>query len=186
MGLEKEFKKVKLFSGFIFHDPATYPGIKKQLEDSFSPVDFETDVLPFDFTTYYNGEMGSPLYRCFVSFHDLIPPEQLPDIKLLTNKIEIETALEGKRTVNLDPGYLSEANIVIATTKNYYHRIPLAKGIYAHMEYTLKGNSLQTLEWTYPDFKSPEYRDFFRKLLEIYKRNLKEERKSRKQNEKKI
>jgi hypothetical protein len=173
MGIEKEFQKVKLFSGFIYRSEATYKKVKEQLEAIFSPVDLEAGPFDFNFTTYYNPEMGTPLFRRFVSFETLIPPEQLPDIKLFANRIEIETAVEGKRTVNLDPGYLSEANVIIATTKNYYQRVPLTKGIYAHIEYVIKGKTLHFLEWTYPDFKSEGYLDFFQQLMVIYKRSLK-------------
>ena len=174
MGAEKEFHQVKLFSGFIYSDKDIYQAVKAKLAGIFSPVDLESEVFNFDFTTYYNEEMGTPLFRRFISFIALIPPEQLPDIKLLTNQIELETAAVGKRTVNLDPGYLSEANVIIATTKNYYHRVPLQKGIYAHMEYVIKGKKIWPLEWTYPDFKSAGYMDFFQELRQLYKKELRE------------
>jgi hypothetical protein len=174
MGVEKEFHQVKLFSGFIYRDNDIYQAVKAKLAGIFSPVHLESEVFPFDFTTYYNGEMGTPLFRRFISFEELITPEQLPDIKLMTNKIEIETAVKGKRTVNLDPGYLSEANVIIATTKNYYHRVPLQKGIYAHMEYVIKGKKICPLQWTYPDFKSAGYLDFFQELRQLYKKQIRE------------
>ena len=173
MGVEKEFHQVKLFSGFIYRDKDIYQTVKAKLAGIFSPVDLESDVFDFDFTTYYNEEMGTPLFRRFVSFKELIPPGQLPDIKLLTNKIGKETACEGNRTINLDPGYLSEANVIIATTKNHYHRVPLQKGIYAHMEYVIKGKKICPLEWTYPDFKSAGYLDFFQELRQLYKKEMK-------------
>lgn len=176
MGVEKEFKKVKLFSGVIYSSSQVYEETRKKLEEIFSAVDLESGEFNFDFTTYYSQEMGSPLYRRFISFEELISPEQLPDIKIHTNKIEIETSINRNRVVNLDPGYLSEANVIIATTKNYYHRVPLSKGIYAHMEYVIKKKKLVPLEWTYPDFKTPRYMDFFECLVPIFKRNLKEER----------
>ena len=173
MGVEQEFQKVKLFSGFIYKDEEIFQAVKKRLEDIYSPVDLESDVFNFDFTTYYNEEMGIPLFRRFVSFKELIEPVQLPDIKLLANRIEDETACDGKRTVNLDPGYLSAANVIIATTKNHYHRVPLQKGIYAHMEYVIKKkNTLTPLEWTYPDFRTQQYTDFFNRLIRLFKENI--------------
>jgi hypothetical protein len=172
MGVEKEFKKVKLFSGVIYSSSQVYEETRKKLEDIFSAVDLESGEFNFDFTTYYNQEMGSPLYRRFISFEKLISPDQLPAIKIHTNKIEIETSISGKRVVNLDPGYLSDANVIIATTKNYYHRVPLSKGIYAHMEYVIKKKKLVPLEWTYPDFKTPQYMEFFARLIPIYKENI--------------
>jgi hypothetical protein len=176
VGAEKEFHQVKLFSGFIYRDKDIYQVVKAKLAGIFSTVDLESRVFNFNFTTYYNEEIGTPLIRRFVSFKALIPPEQLPEIKLLTNKIEIETAVKGKRTINLDPGYLSEANVIIATTKNYYHRVPLQKGIYAHMEYVIKGKKICPLEWTYPDFKSAGYLDFFQELRQLYKGQMTEDR----------
>jgi len=170
MGVENKFQKVKLFSGFIYKNEEIYRAVKKRLEGIFSPLDLESEAFNFNFTVYYNEEMGSPLFRRFASFKDLIQPEQLPGIKLLTNRIEIETACEGKRTVNLDPGFLSAANVIIATSKNHYHRVPLQKGIYAHMEYVIKKkNTLTPLEWTYPDFRTPGYMDFFNRLIRLYK-----------------
>ena len=174
MGVDKEFKKVKLFSGVIYSSRQVYEKTGKKLEKIFSFVDLESGEFNFDFTTYYNREMGSPLFRRFISFEKLISPEQLPDIKILTNRIEIETSIDGNRVVNLDPGYLSDANVIIATTKNYYQRVPLSKGIYAHMEYVIKRKKLVPLEWTYPDIKTPRYMDFFERLVHIYKQNLKE------------
>jgi hypothetical protein len=175
MGIEKDFHKVKLFSGIIYGNQEIYTETKEKLQHMFSPVDLETEPFNFDFTTYYNREMGSPLYRRFISFEKLISPGELPGIKLLTNKIEVETSINGNRVVNLDPGYLSGANVIIATTKNNYHRVPLSKGIYAHMEYVIKKKRLVPLEWTYPDFKSSQYMDFFEKLIPIYKQNLKDQ-----------
>ena len=172
MGVEREFKKVKLFSGVIYSSSQVYEETKKKLEDIFSAVDLESGEFNFDFTTYYNQEMGSPLYRRFISFKKLISPDQLPAIKIHTNKIETETSINGNRVVNLDPGYLSDANVIIATTKNFYHRVPLSKGIYAHMEYVIKKKKLVPLEWTYPDFKTPQYVEFFTRLIPIYKENI--------------
>jgi len=177
MGLQEEFKKVKLFSGFIYSDPLLCDAVIKELEDLYGGSDLTSDVFDFDKTTYYSGEMGSVLYKRFISFNRLIPPEELPGIKLLTNHIENRYAPEGNRLINIDPGFLSDANVILATTKNHYHRIPLTKGIYAHMEYVIKKrNTLTVLEWTYPDFRTPQYMDFFKQLILIYKGNIKTER----------
>jgi hypothetical protein len=175
MGLRQKFKKVKLFSGLIYSDSSVYDQIRAVLKNHFSDIDMESPEIPFRFTTYYNEEMGETLFRRFVSFRQLIRPEELPTIKLFTNIIETETAEDGYRTVNIDPGYLSDANVILATTKNHYHRVPLGKGIYAHMEYVIKKrNTLTLLEWTYPDFRTDEYMDFFIRLIPIYKQNIKD------------
>jgi hypothetical protein len=174
MGVDNQFKKVKLFSGVIYRDEGVYEETRKKLEERFSPVDLEAGPFDFDFTTYYNAEMGTPLFRRFISFERLICPEELPGIKLFTNEMEIAASVNGNRVINLDPGYLSEANVIIATTKNQYHRVPLSKGIYAHMEYVLMRKKIMTLDWTYPDFRTPRYMDFFDRLNLLYKQNLKD------------
>lgn len=173
MGIEGTFKKVKLFCGLIYRSESVFEEIRKKLETVFSAVDLEIGPLDFDFTTYYNDEMGMPLFRRFLSFGALIRPEELPGIKILTNVMEMESTVNGSRVINLDPGYLSEANVIIATTKNHFHRVPLSKGIYAHMEYIRKGKNLEHLEWTYPDFKSDPYMEFFNRMIPIYKQALK-------------
>ena len=81
---------------------------------------------------------------------------------------EERTAVAGKRSVNLDPGYISEANVIIATAKNHYHRVPLRDGIYAHMEYVLKDGRIHFLPWTYPDFQLGAYLAFFSHLKEMH------------------
>jgi hypothetical protein len=80
-------------------------------------------------------------------------------------------ARAGKRIINLDPGYMSDANVIIATSKNHYHRVPLKRGIYAHLEYVLKNKQISFLPWTYPDFQTESYLDFFRQLFVLFKQN---------------
>jgi len=170
--IEKEFNKVKLFSGVIYRKTEDYNKVKKLLEKDFSKVDYESDEIPFVFTNYYNNEMGTPLYRKFLSFYKKIQPEKLSGIKILTNSIETSMMIDGNRVVNIDPGYISDANVIIATAKNHYHRVPLYNGIYAHIEYVIKNKKFHFLEWTYPDFKTEEYLVFFRKLKELYKARM--------------
>jgi hypothetical protein len=178
MGTETRFKKVKLFTGFIYRDSRLCDEIKRELEHRFSPIDLQSQEFSFDKTTYYNPEMGTPLYKQFVSFSQLIDAEELPGIKLYTNDIENRQAGSGNRIINIDPGFLSDANVILATTKNHYHRVPLSQGIYAHMEYVIKKrNTLTPLEWTYPDFRTPEYMDWFIQLIATYKQDIKKLRK---------
>ena len=118
--------------------------------------------MPFTATDYYFREMGSPLQRRFLLFSDLYCPSCLPAAKHFSNDLEIETALNGRRRVNIDPGFISPANVVIATCKNFAHRVPLQDGIYAHLEYVYRKGAFSTLDWTYPDFHQAEYRDFFK------------------------
>ncbi|MDP7555422.1 MAG: DUF4416 family protein, partial [Nitrospinota bacterium] len=140
MGALKEPKPVKLFSGLIFKEKEILLSAREKLVKVFGEIDFESDVSPFDYTYYYEKEMGKDLKRKFISFSKLIPPNSLPDIKNKTNEIEKKLNHEdtGDRTVNIDPGYLSEENVVLATTKGYSHRPYLNSGIYAEMTYYYK------------------------------------------------
>lgn len=171
MGQINEFKKVKLFCGLIFSQTAASEKAKVLLEEHFSSIDSQSALIPFGITDYYQAEMGAPLFRQFVSFKELLAPEKLPEIKTITNRLEKQFAGSGKRIVNLDPGYLSDANVIIATSKNHYHRVPLNNGIYAHLEYVLKNKQLTFLPWTYPDFQTESYLAFFRQLFILFKQN---------------
>jgi hypothetical protein len=171
MGQISEFKKVKLFCGLIFSQREAAAQAKALLGEHFSAIDSQSPLIPFALTDYYREEMGTPLVRQFISFEKLLAPEILPEIKIFTNGLEKQLAGSGKRTINIDPGYLSDANVIIATSKNHYHRVPLQHGIYAHLEYILKNKQLSFLPWTYPDFQTGEYLAFFRQLYILFKQN---------------
>jgi len=116
--------------------------------------------------------MGAGIKRQFVSFTRLILTEQLPAIKLLTNEIEQDLALNGKRRVNIDPGYLNLAKVVLATTKDYSHRLYLGQGIYGEVTLTYAKGKFNPFPWTYPDYQTQAYRQFFEEIREIYKNQL--------------
>jgi hypothetical protein len=114
--------------------------------------------------------MGEPLYRRFLFFRDFIRPDILSDIKLATNDIERDMSIDGKRCINLDPGYLTLAKIVLASTKDYSHRIYLKDGI--HAEVTLI-YSKETKEYlpninTYNDYKDERHKKIFLLARELF------------------
>ncbi|MFQ5836184.1 MAG: DUF4416 family protein, partial [bacterium] len=120
--------------------------------------------------------MGSNLKRKFISFQALIDPAEIREIKLFTNQFEQDFLHPGThdRRINLDPGYLNLSKLVLASTKDYQHRIYLGRGIYA--EVTLrykKEKGFKPWEWTYPDYRTREYLEIFNHLREIYQGQLK-------------
>ncbi|MCX7965305.1 MAG: DUF4416 family protein, partial [Syntrophorhabdaceae bacterium] len=123
-------------------------------------------------TDYYEEEMGSELHRIFILFKSLMPRESLVSIKLTTNNIEKELSIQGKRQVNIDPGYISLENVVLATTKNYTHRIYLGDGIYGDLTLIYKKGTYNALEWTYPDYASKNIIAIFNNWRNLYKRKL--------------
>ena len=116
--------------------------------------------------------MGRRLVRRMVSFEDLIEPESLPGIKLETNRIESLHADSGRRRVNIDPGYVSLGNLVLATGKGGAHRPCLRDGIYADLTLLYQGGAFKPLEWTYPDYADEKIREIVRLVREKYRVQL--------------
>jgi hypothetical protein len=174
----KLFMPVKYVAGLIFSDGRVLERTIFELEKILGPDEARSPLFPFNLTNYYAAEMGaSPLNRLFLSFTDLRSPEELSAIKLRTNALEeeIRSALGLRhRPVNIDPGYLTAAALMMATAKDFSHRIPLRDGIYAHLELMFRRRGVRCLEWTYPDFRQPAYHEFFLKVRKAYLAQLKE------------
>jgi hypothetical protein len=138
----------------------------------FGPVELVSDLFPFDATHYYDRELGTPIKKQFLSFSRLIDPGDLAAIKCFTNELEElrgrECATHPHRPVNLDPGYLDAARLVLATTKDRAHRIYLGQGIYAEVTLLYEGGAWRALPWTYPDYAAPTYHAFLALARERY------------------
>ena len=145
-----------------------------KLEDNFGPIDYKSEILNFKYTNYYNPEMGTNIKRFFLSFQNLISPDKLPDIKILTNIIENSFREDNNRQINLDPGMLSMKSFILATTKDNGHRIPLQKGIYGEVTLLFVNKKFQSLPWTYVDYQSEDYSKVLNEIRVIYKNNIKE------------
>ncbi|HOK22989.1 MAG TPA: DUF4416 family protein [Candidatus Hydrothermia bacterium] len=174
MGRVKTPEPVLLFAGIIGREEKLL-----KLEDILSPLGMledRSEILSFDeFSRYYEKEMGPNLKRLWISFQGVRSPENLHMVKVISNRIEEEHAEKGLRTINIDPGYVSLSNVILFTTKNYYHRIYIGSGIYS--EVTLYYNNpvgFTPLPWTYPDYKSKVALEFFnsqrKKLYMLRKR----------------
>ena len=144
-----------------------------KLSASYGPPDFLSDVVPFDYTDYYCPEMGENLVRRFLSMEKLIRPETLPDIKLATNSMENEFTQEGKRRVNIDPGYISKGHLILATGKSYAHRPYLRDGIYADLTLFYQNKKFCSLPWTYPDYADEKQLLMLGKIRATYLLQLK-------------
>lgn len=173
MGIPKTPLPVKLFCGFLCADSILQTRVESELAAQFGPIDFQSPLFPFTITTYYEREMGRGLLRKFVAFSSLIDKGSLAEIKLFTNAIEQRYAsLDGKRRINIDPGYLELGKVVLATTKDRQHRIYLGKGIYAEVTLRYVGKHYRSWEWTYPDYCTPEYIETFETMRKIYQDQL--------------
>jgi hypothetical protein len=163
----------KFILGFIYSKEDIYQDAKKVLEKRIGRADFESPKINFDFTDYYYPEMGRPLFRRFISFTRLKNPQNLVKIKLFCIKVERKYALDDKRRINIDPGYLTEAKLILATTKDFSHRIYLAKGIYAEVTLCFKEGRFCDLATTFPDYRTTQYKEIFTVIRNIYRENIK-------------
>ena len=170
MGRPTEPEPVKLLVGILSAYPGAMAEAEALLTDPLGPIEDSSDLFAHEFTEYYRDEMGHPLARYFVSMERLIRPGDLAGIKRFTNDVEDRVAAKGDwpvaRPVNLDPGYLSPAKLVLASTKNHSHRLYLADGIYGEVTLLYERGAWRTLPWTYPDYRAPDYHAFFTRVRE--------------------
>lgn len=146
------------------------------LEDQYGPVDIASRWLPFDCTAYYEPEMGTGLRRRMLSFKDLVSQEDLPRIKQFTNAIEASHLASENRQINIDPGYLLTERFVLATGKNFSHRIYIGQGIYADLTLIYTGGTFRALPWTYPDYAREDMLNFLHKVRSKYLFDMKSAR----------
>lgn len=158
---------------YFFAIASTRPDVQlpaeRRISDILGPLNERSQIYEFStFSTYYDREMGGPVYKYFVARQDLDSVDRLVQIKLQTERIEANLAVEREgrrvRCVNIDPGYVTSWNVILATVKNHSHRIYLSDGIYAEVTLLFRGGRFQTLPWTYPDYREDLALDFFGKL----------------------
>ena len=167
-----EADDAKLISSLFSSQANMIEQVIQEMEGLFGPTDWISPALLFDRTRYYEKEMGWPLHRRFISFKTLIRPENIVDIKCKTNTLERRYAQSGKRKINIDPGYIALERLVLATGKNYSHRIYLSKGIYADLTLIFQRRSFSPLPWSYKDYSDPEVIGFLNVVRERYKRQI--------------
>jgi hypothetical protein len=178
MSIPQDPQPAKLFVSVIADSAGNIAKVLSKLTEPYGILDFVSALLAFDYTDYYYAEMGQPLVRRFASFEGLIPQEDLAQIKVQTNLLETEQSAGGNRRVNIDPGYLLAERLVLASAKNYAHRIYLRSGIYADLTLIYRDRDYQPLAWTYPDYAEPKVRNWLRGLRQKYLLQLRSEESS--------
>ena len=173
MGTIKKHLPVKLFTAITFLKGFDIEPVIEAIEKFHSPIDLRSEVYDFTkFTPYYNHEMGERLDKCFVSFLHLFIPENLPSVKMSTNRLEENYISNKKRQINIDPGYITQAKLVLATTKNYSHRIYLGLGIFGDVHMQYQNKSYRPQSWTYPDYRDKQNVEFFNATRRRYLEQL--------------
>ncbi|MEK6737622.1 MAG: DUF4416 family protein [Planctomycetota bacterium] len=177
MGSISKPKPVNLIIGALTSVPELLQRIEEEVEGRFGRIDLKSAVLPFTFTDYYNEEMGNGIQRRFYSLEKLIMPDEIAGIKAQANALEESFAASRqypvKRPVNIDPGYINESRLILASTKDFSHRIYLRDGIYAEVTLNYRKGRYETFPWTFPDYKTAGYHDFFLKVRGLYVDKLK-------------
>ncbi len=175
MASARDAAPVQLITSLLAGEPGLISDAKAALVRVFGPTEIESELFAFDHTDYYAHEFGPNLQRQICAFAQLIDPSQLPDIKLRTNELEWLMAKEGRRRVNIDPGYVSLGKLVLASTKNHAHRIYLGQGIYGEVTLTYQRGRFRPWPWTYPDYASSRYCALFDEIRGNYKLQLREQ-----------
>ena len=158
---------IKIFCGLIGGQEAIGQAVDS-LAVHFGEIDCRSPAFPFGFTDYYRGEMGDDLLRTWIAFRTLRERAYLPLAKHLSVLTECDLAKGDRRTVNIDPGYVDDAQVVLATTKNFAHRIYIGMGYYAEVTLVYVNKDFRPVDWTYPDYKSEEGLAFFRQARRAY------------------
>ena len=170
----KDPQKVLVITGVIFKNDLQINHVLDILSEELGKVSLCSDIIPFTHTTYYNKEMGEDLIRQWFAFERLVDPDILADLKHYSNKTEQRFVNEdARRRVNIDPGLITMSSLILASTKNYAHRIYIGKGIYAEVTLIFKNHEFISLEWTYPDYKETTALDFFLNTRELLKEKIK-------------
>ena len=166
---------VKVIAALLWTRPERRDAALMRAVAHWGDVELLGDPVPFNFSTYYDAEMGVGLVRQLVSFTRLSDPEQLPELKLTANCIEVDLCCDGKRTVNIDVGYLDYGKVVLASTKRGPHRIYMGGGVWAEVTLLYEHGQFQAMPWTFADFRSGVYDAFLRSVRESYKSALRRE-----------
>jgi Domain of unknown function (DUF4416) len=144
---------------------------KDTAERAWGPVALQSELFDHRETDYYEPTMGTELKKTFFAFESLVDPSCLVEWKEMSNQWELDYQQLGRysepRPLNLDPGYLTEAKLILASTKDRDHRIYLSRGIYAENTLYFHHGAWQPRSWTYPDYRRADYHEFFGRCREF-------------------
>ena len=170
MGATYDFENEKLIIGVIYHDEEVLRQALDILTREFGEIEAVSEEFSFsgEFSTYYDEEIGGEGLRQIYSFKETVDPTRQADIKIRTNEIEAEFSVDGKRKINLDPGFINHGRLLLATTKETGFRIPLKEGIYTELTLFWARGGWQKLPWTYRDYQSERVQKFITEVRHSY------------------
>lgn len=162
MGAIHSFEEEKLIVGVIYHEPEILEKAMARLVEEFGPIEDVSEEFSFsaEFSEYYDEEIGGEGMRRIYSFRDTVDPARQASIKEMTNSIEAELSEDGRRLINLDPGFINHGRLMLATTKATGFRVPLERGIYTELTLYWSRGGWQKFPWTYRDYQSERVQKF--------------------------
>ncbi len=161
-----------IFIASLFSCREIFEAAIPRLRDVFGRAFYQSPLLPWDYSSYYNAELGAPLLRSFIFFEPIVDSGSLVEAKLSAVEIEKSFTVDGKRRINLDPGYMSLAKVVLASRKNYSHRIYLGKGVFCELELFYQKGRFNPLPYTYYDYRNDMFLRFFTDARDLLKKRL--------------
>jgi len=167
---------VKLVVGLLAGRGELLDAVADRMRETYGPTDVVSDVWPFDFTDYYAAQMGGGLLRQFLAFDRLIDPSELATIKRATNALEADFAVSETdgpaRLVNIDPGYVAEGKLVLASCKDFAHRVYLTGGVFAEVTLRYVHGAWRSHDCTFPDYASGRYDAFLAAARDVLRGQL--------------
>ena len=173
MGQYRSPKPVKLIMGMLSQSAEHASLALKPLIERFGEISTSLSPFPFNWTNYYEDELGDTPVRSFISFESLIQREHIVEIKRWTNDLELELFNGGVRKVNIDPGYMTLGQYFLPTTKDQRHRVYVRDGIFIEPTLYFQDGSWHHFDWTYFDYRSDIYLDFFLETRKALRQDLK-------------
>ncbi|MDR0306744.1 MAG: DUF4416 family protein [Chitinispirillales bacterium] len=162
MGIIQKPLETKLFAAVMYAQPFDLQSCLRQLVSSYGEIERFYGPLFFSWSDYYEGEMGCNLLKYYAVFKEPFDRSRLAAVKNHTNELEKIFSQDGKRVVNIDPGYLAKDKLVLASTKDFYHRLYLGDGIFGEVTLHFRKGIFRYFSWTYPDYQEPTFLEFLK------------------------
>ncbi|MHB8881708.1 MAG: DUF4416 family protein [Thermodesulfovibrionales bacterium] len=159
-----------LFTGVLFSSPELFDQACIVMQQTFGNILLQSPVFQWEHSSYYADELGSPLFRSFLFFQNMVDTAAFAAYKHEACSIESAFEVQGKRRLNIDPGYMTSAKVVLASRKNYSHRICIGKGIYAELELYFQDGRFNPLPYTYTDYREARSCEVFQQARLLLKK----------------
>lgn len=176
MGQIRRRDKVKRFAAVFAHDESALDWLAQRCVADWGRIELASEKWPVAETGYYHRTMGSGVLKQLLLFESLIEMEELVADKWLAGEWEQELAKElnhqPSRPINIDSGYVSEAKLVLATTKDREHRVYVGRGIFAEVTLHYQKHQWRPWPWTYPDYHREEVAEFLNRARSQLRREL--------------